>query len=105
MKPISGLCTVVLILTGCATSSRHLPTPTQVIESKRDLWGEAALKQPGGPTYEFFEKLLPPLRYVDADFHHYPILLSGPGFLTKGRLLSNGSQINALARQPNWANE
>src|SRR5438105_9237565 len=98
-------CIFLFILTGCAAPSRHLPTPAQVIESKRDLWGEAALAQPGGPSYAFFEKLLPPLRYVDSDFHHYPILLSAPGSPTKGRLLSNGSQINALARQPNWANE
>ena len=80
-------------------------TPAEVIQARRDLWGEAALKQLGGPSYEFFERLLPPLRYVDADFHHYPIVLSAPGAAVKGRLLSNGSQINALARQPNWVNE
>src|SRR5262245_42379530 len=51
-------------------------TTQEVIESKLDLWGEAAIKQPDGPSYEFFEKLLPPLRYVDTDYHHSPILLS-----------------------------
>jgi hypothetical protein len=69
------------------------------------LWGELALKQPGGPSYGFFEKLLPPLRYVDACFHEYPIVLSAPGAPVKGRLVSNGSMINALARQPAWVTE
>jgi hypothetical protein len=82
-----------------------LATTQEVIDSKIDLWGEAALKQPGGPTYEFFEKLLPPIRYVDADFRCYPIVMSAPGARVKGRLVSDGSCINALARQPNWANE
>ena len=45
----------------------QLATLQEVIDSKLDLWG-AALKEPGGPSYAFFEKLLPPLRYVDADF-------------------------------------
>src|SRR5439155_9690074 len=80
-------------------------TPAEASASKTDLWGEAALKQPGGASYEFFEKLLPPLRYVDADFVHYPINLSAPGATVKGRLVSNGSAINARARQPNWNNE
>src|SRR5215212_10167505 len=77
----------------------------EVIRSKADLWGEAALRRPGGPTYEFFAGLLPPLRYVDADFRHYPIVLSAPGSPAKARLVGDGSAINALARQPIWANE
>lgn len=87
------------------TSSTHIATPREVIESKLDLWGEAALAQPEGPTYEFFKSLIPPVRYVDADFHHYPIPLSAPCAVVKGRVVSNGSQVNALARQPNWINE
>src|SRR4051812_24830760 len=82
-----------------------LPGPEAVIAAKADLWGEAALRQPGGPTYEFFAGLLPPLRYVDPDFRPYPILLSPPGAPAKARLVSNGSAINALARQPTWKNE
>ncbi len=35
-------------------------TPQQAIEARTDVWGEAALQQPGGPTCQFFEKLLPP---------------------------------------------
>ena len=77
----------------------------EVLKSKTDLWAEAALKQPGGPTYEFFEKLLPPLRYVEAPFRVYPIVLSASAAPKKVRLLGDGSQINALARQVNWAGE
>jgi hypothetical protein len=82
-----------------------VPTIDQAVASKRDLWGEAALRQPGGPNYEFFAKLLPPLRYVDAPFHYYPIVLSAPGAPVKARLVSNGGTLNALARQPNWRGE
>ncbi len=77
----------------------------EAIASKRDWWGEAALREKDGPSYEFFEKLLPPIRYVDADFRCYPIVMSAPGARVKGRLVSDGSCINALARQPNWVNE
>ena len=80
-------------------------TPEQMISSKADLAGEAALKEPGGASYEFFEKLLPPLRYVDADFKRYPLVLCSPGSTIKGRIVSDGSVINALARQPSWRNE
>jgi hypothetical protein len=86
-------------------AAEPLPTPAEVVASKLDLWGEAALRQPGGPSYEFFAKLLPPLRYVDAEFLHYPIVLSAPCATVKARLVSNGSVINALARQPNWITE
>src|SRR5215211_1075406 len=80
-------------------------TLDEVLKSKTDLWGEAALKQPGGPTYEYFEKLLPPFRYVDAPFRVYPIVLSAPAAPEKVRLIGDGSQINALARQLNWIGE
>jgi hypothetical protein len=101
---VSGLL-LFLLLIGCAGRQPALPTVQQVIEAKEDLWGEAALRQPGGPTYDFFAKLLPPLRYVDAEFRIYPIVLSAPSSPAKGRLVSNGSGINLRARQPNWNNE
>jgi hypothetical protein len=113
--------TTLLVATGCAKSSKPadeplirapLPPPPkgsatveQVLESGVDLWGEAALKQPGGPSYEYFENLLAPLRYTDAPFRHYPITLSAPHAPVKARLISNGSAINALARQRNWIGE
>lgn len=77
----------------------------EAMKSDVDVWGEAALKRPEGPTYEYFEKLLPPLRYVDADFKCYPIVLSAPNAEIKGRLISDGSCVNALARQANWHGE
>src|SRR3569833_825702 len=85
-----------------ASQPRGVASLDEVINSNKDLWGEAAIKQPGGPSYEFFASLVPQLRYVDAPFRHYPITLSAPGASEKVRFVSNGSQINALARQPNW---
>ena len=81
------------------------PNADKAIQSKTDYWGEMAMKQPNGPSYEYFAKLLPPLRYVDARFHHYPIVLSAPSAVVKSRLISNGSAVNALARQRNWIGE
>lgn len=79
-----------------------LPTLQEALKSKRDAWGEAAMKQPNGPSYEFFEPLLPPPRYVNADFHHYPIVLSAPHTSTKARLISNGSGVNLRAHGRQW---
>src|SRR6266566_175725 len=87
----------------CAVCAQ--PTPQQIIESKSDILGEAALQQPGGPSYEFFEKVLPPLRYVDARYKHYPIVLAAPRSLVKGKILSNGGIVNPLARQYQWVGE
>ena len=78
---------------------------TKAVASKTDYWGEKAMKQPGGPSYEFFANLLPPLRYVDTSFFHYPIVLSAPSAQVKARFVSNGSMVNALARVLNWRSE
>lgn len=80
-------------------------TPQEAIDSKTDLWGEAALREPGGPSYEYFAKLLPPLRYVDARYKQYPIVLAAPHALVKGKITSNGSIINPLARRVIWTGE
>ena len=61
--------------------------------------------EPGGPSYEFFEKVLPPLRYVDARYKHYPIVLAAPRSLVKGKVLSTGGIINPLARRYQWVGE
>src|SRR5438046_6665500 len=63
------------------------------LQAKEDFWGQIAMHQPGGPSYEFFALLLPPLRYVDAAFRYYPIVLSAPGSQLKARLVSNGCAI------------
>jgi hypothetical protein len=72
----------------------------EMIEALTDVWGDAAMRQPNGASYEFFKDLLPPLRWVNAEFHHYPIVLSAPRAPQKTRLVSNGSAINARANKP-----
>jgi hypothetical protein len=79
-----------------------LPSLQEALDSKKDLWGIAAMRHTNGASYEFFEKLLPPLRYVNAAFRFYPIVLSAPGATVKARLVSNGSAINALAKLNTW---
>jgi hypothetical protein len=78
------------------------PALRNVLESGRDLWGEQAMKQPNGPSYDFFAGLLPPLRYCNAEFRQYPIVLSAPGAPVKARLVSNGSAVNARAGLKTW---
>ncbi|MCX7011720.1 MAG: hypothetical protein NTW86_03980 [Candidatus Sumerlaeota bacterium] len=84
----------------CARST--LPNAQEMIAARTDVWGEAALRQPGGPSYEFFRDLLPPIRYVTAEFRHYPIVLSAPFSPHKTRLVSNGSAVNARANSKMW---
>lgn len=100
---------LILVMHGRAaekTSPIHpansLPSLQQALDSKQDLWGLAAMRQTNGASYEFFKELLPPLRYVNAAFRHYPIVLSAPGAPVKARLISNGSAINALAKLGTW---
>lgn len=94
---------LLLCLAPGACTGASLPGVDDVILSSTDVWGEAAMAQPNGPSYEFFEKLLPPLRYVNAAFLHYPIVLSAPRAQQKARLVSNGSGINLLAsNSPQW---
>ena len=86
-------------------SRKGAATVEQVLNSGTDLWGEAALRQPGGPSFASFADLLEPMRYSDAPFRHYPLALGAPHSPIKARLISNGSAINALARQRNWNGE
>jgi hypothetical protein len=79
---------------------KELPTPREMADSREDVWGEAAIRAPGGPSYEFFRDLLPPLRYVNTAFRHYPVVLSAPLAPVKARWVSNGSGINLRADKP-----
>jgi hypothetical protein len=80
-----------------------VPTVQEMIAAPTDVWGEAAMRRPDGASYEFFKDLLPPLRYADTEFRHYPIVLSAPLAAQKARLISNGSAINARAnKKPMW---
>ena len=78
------------------------PSLEEVLNSEIDLWGEAALREPNGASYEFFEMLLPPPRYVNADFRFYPLVLSAPNAKIKGRLISNGSGVNLHGGARSW---
>ncbi len=77
-----------------------VPTVQEMIDARTDVWGDASMKQRNGASYEFFQDLLPPLRWVNAEFRHYPIELSAPRAPQKVRLVSNGSAVNALANKP-----
>lgn len=85
-----------------ALSPAALPSLEEVLNSNLDLWGEAALREPDGPSYEFFARLLPPPRYVNADFHDYPIVLSAPRGPVKARLISNGRGLNLPGGSRSW---
>jgi hypothetical protein len=106
MRPLLPL--VLLAALGAVPASAEpppkptakLPTPAEMAAAKEDVWGEAAIRAPGGPSYEFFKDLLPPLRYVNTAFRHYPIVLSAPGAPVKARWVSNGSGINLRADKP-----
>jgi len=84
---------------------RRVPSLQQCLDSGFDLWGEFALRLPEGPTYDFFADLLPPLRYVNTNFRHYPIVLSAPGSAVKARFVSDGSGVNLHAGTTTWRDE
>jgi hypothetical protein len=94
-----------LLLAGIAVSAEP-PFPKnqqEMMATRTDVWAEAAIRQPGGPSYEFFRDLLPPLRWANTEFRHYPIVLSAPGAAVKARYVSNGSAINPRANKlPMW---
>jgi hypothetical protein len=97
----SAACLVgVFVCVGRA--AEPLPTLQEAVNAKRDVWGEAAMKQTNGASYEFFEKVLPPPRYVNADFRFYSIVLSAPNATAKARLISNGSGVNLRGGSRSW---
>src|SRR5438094_1903983 len=83
-------------------ADRPNPTLAEAVASGPDVWGELAMQQPNGASYEFFEPILPPPRYVHADFRYYPLVLSAPGAKTKARLISNGSGVNLRGGSRSW---
>jgi hypothetical protein len=101
VKFVFAFCGLALVLS-IQASAGSLPTLEQAIASKDDLWGDVAMGQTNGASYEFFQPLLPPLRYVNADFHFYPIVLSVPNAKVKARLISNGSGVNLRGGARSW---
>ncbi|PWU19043.1 MAG: hypothetical protein C5B50_07505 [Verrucomicrobia bacterium] len=85
-----------------ARSPAAVPTLEEALAARTDVWGLAAMSQSNGPSYKFFADLLPPLLYVNAAFHYYPIVLSAPNNPQKARLVSNGSALNARANLKTW---
>ena len=81
------------------------PSVDEIIAARTDILGDAAIRQPGGPSYEYFVEAMPPLRYVNTDFRHYPIVLAAPGNGCKARLVSNGSAVNAKAGTSTWRDD
>ncbi|HEX4412381.1 MAG TPA: hypothetical protein VH107_02055, partial [Lacipirellulaceae bacterium] len=87
-------------------ASGALPTVQEMIAARTDAWGDAAMAQPNGASYDFFKDLLPPLRWVNAEFRHYPIVLSAPRAAVKSRLVSNGGGVNLEAnKKPMWTEQ
>jgi len=103
MRNLTRICQICgLLLLAGSSALAAAPSLAEAIAAKEDLWAEAALGQPDGPSFEFFKSLLPPLHYVNADFRHYPIVLSAPHAPKKSRLVSNGSGINLRANTRAW---
>lgn len=93
----------LLALLAAGVQAAKTPSVEEALASRTDLWGDLAMKQPNGASYEFFADLIPPLKYVNAAFKHYPIVLSAPGGeLAKLMLVSNGSAINFPAKLNTW---
>ena len=118
MQPFRHAGAFILALAAQLSAAPAIPPLEEAITSTRDLWGEAALAQPNGPSYEFLAPLLPPPRYVNADFRHYPIILCPPGEIPSGpvefrrggdpgarpkaRLISDGSGLNLRGGSRSW---
>src|SRR5258708_6260534 len=95
-----------LLLASAGTRAGEvLPFPTldDAISSKADIWAQYAVESTNGPTYEFLASLLPPLRYVNADFREYPIVLSAPRAAVKARFTSNGSAVYVHGGRRRWS--
>lgn len=67
------------ILEGCANGEPIAPVEQKMIDARTDAWGDAAMRQPNGASYEFSENRLPPLRWVNTEFRRYPFVLSAAG--------------------------
>ncbi len=93
---------VFVLIATLASAQTTLPSVQSALAAKTDIWGELAMREVNGPSYKFFAKLLPPLRYVNTDFREYPIVLSAPRGKLKGRFVSNGSGINLPAGNKTW---
>lgn len=91
-----------MAVAGAQAAPTPLPSLDDAMAARRDVWGEAAMAQPNGASYEFMAPLLPPPRYVNADFRHYPIILCAPEAKAKARLISDGRGLNHRGGARSW---
>lgn len=59
ISPVRSAQTIALVLLTAASTAAYaqatrIPTPEEAEAAKRDVWGEASIAQPNGPSYEFF---------------------------------------------------
>src|SRR5262245_26967413 len=99
---LAAACVASAAWSADAPPKEKIPALAEALVSGNDVWGELAMLQPNGASYEFFEPLLPPSRYVHADFRYYPLVLSAPFAKTKARLISNGSGVNLRGGSRSW---
>ena len=94
----------VALLFSAGQIARCEVTPQQIIESKTDILGETALKQPGGPSYNSSKRFC---RRCAMWMRRTNIIRScwRPASLVKGKFLGNGGIINPLARRYQWVGE
>jgi hypothetical protein len=93
---------ISMLFLAVASAAEEVPSVDEIIAAGTDILGEAAMRQTNGPSYEFFVDAMPPLRYVNAEFRHYPVVLAAPRNGCKARLVSNGSAVNAKGGNPTW---
>jgi len=48
------LAMMILLITCVPCIAQKIPTVQEAIASKTDIWGDLAMKQPNGPSYQFF---------------------------------------------------
>jgi len=97
----TGLFAFIAALVAAAAAA-PLPSLEEALAARRDVYGEAAMAQPNGASYEFLAPLIPPPRYVHADFRYYPLVLGAPNAKAKARLVSNGSGLNLPGGSRSW---
>jgi len=97
---ITGMMAAASLAQEAARPGASFVLPQEMAAAREDVWGEAAIRAPGGPSYELFADRLPPLRYVNTAFRHYPLALCAPAAKVKARWISNGSGVNLRADKP-----
>src|SRR5262249_51661687 len=96
--------TALLVLLAAPVIGRaappELPTPAELAAAREDVWGEAAIRAPDGPSYEVFRDLLPPLPEVNTAFGRARSVLRARRAPVKARWVSNGSGVTLRADKP-----